>query len=98
MLSALRVEWLRLIHDWHLVPRLLKAVAERSKDAWLSEEEVHILREVLVSFLRSRMDISKAHKRVKVAPKERRFSLFAVMEPGGRRRWVVYNTCHFGCS
>ena len=54
MLSALRVEWLRLIHDWHLVPRLLKAVAERSKDAWLSEEEVHILREVLVSFLRSR--------------------------------------------
>ena len=54
MLSALRVGWLRLIHDWHLVPRLLKAVAERSKDAWLSEEEVHILREVLVSFLRSR--------------------------------------------
>ena len=54
VLSALRVEWLRLIHDWHLVPRLLKAVAERSKDAWLSEEEIHILREVLVSFLRSR--------------------------------------------
>ncbi|CAE7484089.1 unnamed protein product, partial [Symbiodinium microadriaticum] len=54
VLSALRVEWLRLIHDWHLVPRLLKAVAERSKDAWLSEEEVHILREVLVSFLKSR--------------------------------------------
>ena len=274
VLSALRVEWLRLIHDWHLVPRLLKAVAERSKDAWLSEEEVHILREVLVSFLKSRglkcsaaiepgqplalelweglfslcgdvdqqlpsllregvptgilrtippsgvwretevperpnlelhtfdtpwgsaredchtacelveedvkagfavwldgglaeakkqfgdncaagrlgvvkkagsaprligdssisnanhlcrisekvempsledvsqflsrrqgerwiaflMDISKAHKRVKVAPKERGFSLFAVLEPGGRRRWVVYNTCHFGCS
>ncbi|OLQ06360.1 Protein lap1 [Symbiodinium microadriaticum] len=163
VLSALRVEWLRLIHDWHLVPRLLKAVAERSKDAWLSEEEVHILREVLedvkagfavwldgglaeakkqfgdncaagrlgvvkkagsaprligdssisnanhlcrisekvempsledVSQFLSRrqgerwiaflMDISKAHKRVKVAPKERGFSLFAVLEPGGR--------------
>ena len=49
MFSALRVEWLRF-HDWHLVPRLLKAVAERSKEAWLSEEEVHILREGLVSF------------------------------------------------
>ncbi|CAE7027690.1 unnamed protein product [Symbiodinium sp. CCMP2592] len=54
VLSALRVEWLRLIHDWHLVPRLLKAVAERSKEAWLSDEEIHILREVLVSFLKSR--------------------------------------------
>ena len=44
------------------------------------------------------MDISKAHTRVNVPPKERGFSLFAVMEPGGRRRWVAYNTCRFGCS
>ena len=273
-LGELRVEWLRLIHDWHLVPRLLRAVAERSKVAWLSDEEILALRGVLVSFLKRQgfhcsaaiepgqplalelwdalfalcddvdqelpsllrkgvptgilntikpsgvwreidvpdrpnlalqlfdtpwgsavedcstacelveedvqagfaswldggleeaqarlgtncaagrlgvvkkegsaprligdssvsnanhlcrtsekvelpsledvsqflsrrtgerwsaflMDISKAHKRVKVAPKERGFSLFAVLDGSGRRRWVVYNTCHFGCS
>ena len=44
------------------------------------------------------MDISKAHKRVKVAPKESGFSLLAVLDGSGRRRWVVYNTCHFGCG
>ena len=51
-LGGLRVEWLRLIHDWHLVPRLLRAVAERSKVAWLSHEEILALRGVLVSFLK----------------------------------------------
>ena len=40
----------------------------------------------------------KAHKRVKVAPAERGFSIFALADPSGARRWVVYNTCHFGCS
>ena len=51
-LGGLRVEWLRLIQDWHLVPRLLRAVAERSKVAWLSDEEILALRGVLVSFLK----------------------------------------------
>ena len=44
------------------------------------------------------LDVKTAHKRVKVVSAERGFSLFAVVEPCGRRRWVVYNTCHFGCS
>ena len=39
-----------------------------------------------------------AHKRVKVAPEERGFSIFAVLDASGKRKWVVYNTCHFGCS
>ena len=44
------------------------------------------------------LDVSKAHKRVKVAPRERGYSLFAVIDLEGKRHWVYYNTCHFGCS
>ena len=44
------------------------------------------------------LDVSKAHKRVKVAPKERGYSLFAVIGPEGNRHWAYYKTCHFGCS
>ena len=44
------------------------------------------------------LDVSKAHKRVKVAPKERGYSLFAVIDHEGKRHWVYYKTCHFGCS
>lgn len=44
------------------------------------------------------LDVSKAHKRVKIAPKERGYSLFAVIDHEGKRHWVYYKTCHFGCS
>ena len=44
------------------------------------------------------LDISKAHKRVKVHPSERGLSLFSLRDPCGKQRWVVYHTCTFGCS
>ena len=48
-----------------------------------------------VAFL---LDVKPALKRVKVAPAERGFSIFALADPSGARRQVVYHTCHFGCS
>ena len=46
-----------------------------------------------VAFL---LDVKAARRRVKVA--ERGFSIFALVDPSGARRWVVFNTCQFGCS
>ena len=44
------------------------------------------------------MDVSKAHKRVKVAEEDQGYSLFAVIDKRGQRHWLCYATCHFGCS
>ena len=44
------------------------------------------------------MDVSAAHKRVRVHPSEQGFSVFAVPDGRGSTRWVCYRTCHFGCS
>ena len=44
------------------------------------------------------LDISKAHKRVKVHPDEQGYSIFSVVCEDGATRWFVYKTCHFGCS
>ena len=44
------------------------------------------------------MDVSKAHKRVKVAEEDKGYSLFAVIDERGQRHWLCYATCHFGCS
>ena len=42
------------------------------------------------------MDVSKAHKRVKVAPEDCGFSLFAIIDSRGETRWIMSKTCHFG--
>ena len=47
---------------------------------------------------RGRRQVAKAHKQVKVAQEDQGYSLFAVIDEHGRRRWLRYATCHFGCS
>ena len=44
------------------------------------------------------LDVSKAHKRVKVCRSEQGLSLFTVIDESGRTHWLVYKTCHFGCA
>ena len=44
------------------------------------------------------LDVSKAHKRVKIAAAEQGYSLFAVCDELGKTHWMCYKTCHFGCS
>ena len=44
------------------------------------------------------LDVSKAHKRVKVRRSEQGLSLFTVIDESGRTHWLVYKTCHFGCA
>ncbi|CAE7472172.1 Ubr3, partial [Symbiodinium pilosum] len=44
------------------------------------------------------LDVSKAHKRVKVRHSEQGLSLFTVIDESGRTHWLVYKTCHFGCA
>ncbi len=44
------------------------------------------------------LDVSAAHKRVKVLESEQGYNLFAVKLDSGETEWWVYKTCHFGAS
>ena len=44
------------------------------------------------------LDVSKAHKRIKIDPAERGFSVFVAVDKRGRKHWFVYHTAHFGAS
>ena len=44
------------------------------------------------------LDVAKAHKRIRIDPAERGFSIFVAVDKQGRKHWFVYNTAHFGAS
>ena len=54
MFGGLRQQWLRRVHAWDLVPRLVSPVATSSEVPLLCDEEVASLREDLRLFLSSK--------------------------------------------
>ena len=44
------------------------------------------------------LDVAKAHKRIRIDPAERGFSIFVAVDKQGRKHWFVDNTAHFGAS
>jgi hypothetical protein len=44
------------------------------------------------------LDVSAAHKRIRVLESEQGYNLFAVELTSGQVEWWVYKTCHFGAS
>ena len=100
---------LGLVHREGAAPRLIGDSSVSNANALCRiEERVELpgLRDVAAflsrypeqSWSAFSLDISKAHKRVKVHPSERGLSLFSLRDPCGKQRWVVYHTCTFGCS
>ena len=53
-LREVRVQWLKYIKEWRLPEHLCEHVSSRSSDPLLSDGEIEVLREGLVSYLRSR--------------------------------------------
>ena len=44
------------------------------------------------------LDVAKAHKRIRIIPAERGYSIFGAVDQRGKKHWFVYNTAHFGAS
>ncbi|CAE7731791.1 unnamed protein product, partial [Symbiodinium pilosum] len=89
-----------LVHDapWgsgRADPRLLMELVQADVDCGFAEWLPRGLAQDWTAFV---LDVSKAHKRVKVRHSEQGLSLFTVIDESGRTHWLVYKTCHFGCA
>ena len=71
---------------------------EKVENPGLSDVAEFVSRHSYIVWLAFSMDVSAAHKRVRVHPDEQGYSIFAVPDGNGGIRWIVYRTCHFGCS
>ena len=54
LLQALRGTWMERIFEWKLVPRLLDHVAKAASSPLLRDDEAHVLRQDMGSFLKDR--------------------------------------------